>query len=68
MNKLVCKFLPKVRGYNGTKVYKTRVDLVVYINSNEYTEIFVELFNSLDMKLNYKIIRKFYPIEKRKFT
>ena len=66
MNKLICKFVPKDRGLNGTREYETRVNYAVCVDSIGYLETMVELFNKLDMKLSYNIIRKLFAMDKRK--
>ena len=65
-NKLICKFVPKDRNFNGTKEYKPRVNIAVCIDSVGYLETYVDLFNEMDMKLSYNLVRKLHSMNTRK--
>lgn len=65
-NKLICKFVPKDRNFNGTKEYETRINIAVCIDSVGYLETYVDLFNELDMKLCYNLVQKLHSMDTRK--
>ena len=64
--KLITKFCPKNRQFNGTLEYKTHFDIAVCIDSIGYSETYIIIFKELGINMTYNLIRTFFTLDKRK--